>query len=187
MEPHPRTKFVVPNGSVPYKLRQTGMKTFPPVTFYYFGRFSLFFLLKSCMSKNTVEDIKYWRIQWGLVFWPKGPWDVKVRFLLSHVSLLKPDVSIHKAALELWINLVKFLEKNSCAENYQTLDSPGVRPCKLELETDVSHTLNTKIIGVTRGGIHHKSSLIWSQAEPWKQLLNTQSQRPLPGSVRHLC
>lgn len=59
---------------------------------------------------------------------------MKLGFSCSHLSLLKLDVSIHKAALKLWINLVKFLEKNSYAENYQTLDSPGVRPCKLEPE-----------------------------------------------------
>lgn len=81
-----------------------------------------------------MEGIKFWRIQWGQVFWPKGHWDVKLRFSISDLSLLKPDVSIRKAALKLWINLIKFLEKNSYAENYQTLDSPGVRPCKLEPE-----------------------------------------------------
>lgn len=137
------------------------------------------------MSKNTVEEEKHWRIQWGLVLWPKGPWDVNVTFLLYHVRPLKPDVSIHKASLKPWLNLVKFLGKDNYAENYQTLDSPGVRPCKLEPENikdwnyDVSHTRNTKIIGVTRGGIHHKISLIWNQAELWKQLPNIQGQRPL--------
>lgn len=86
------------------------------------------------MSKNTVEEKKHWRIQWGLVLWPKGPWDINVTFLLYHVCPLKPDVSIHKASLKPCLNLVKFLGKDNYAENYQTLDSPGVRPCKLEPE-----------------------------------------------------
>lgn len=44
--------------------------------------------------------------------------NVAVRFVLSHVSPLKPHASIHKAPPKPWISLVKFLEKDNNAENY---------------------------------------------------------------------
>lgn len=103
---------------------------------------------------------------------------MKLRFSCSYLSLLKLDVSIHKAALKLWINLLKFLEKNSYAENYQSLDSPGVRPCKLEPE-------NIKDWNWCQSHPQHKDYRCNQRRNSSQNLSDLKSSRALETAAKH--